>query len=97
MEAPLTGPINSPASMAPLWECHIENDWLLVWDERRDHRYPDADRHPQRHLRVVHCTHTPNLPSDKQQAVPMVVVATLNTGAVPKELSSDAGYYSAGR
>ena len=19
--------------MAPLWECHIENDWLLVWDE----------------------------------------------------------------
>ena len=25
----------------------------------------------------------------------MVVVATLNTGAVPKELSSDAGYYSA--
>ena len=20
-------------SMAPLWECHIENDWLLVWDE----------------------------------------------------------------
>ncbi len=25
----------------------------------------------------------------------MVVEATLNTGAVPKELSSDAGYYSA--
>ena len=25
----------------------------------------------------------------------MVVVATLNTGAVPKELSADAGYYSA--
>ena len=20
-------------NMAPLWECHIENDWLLVWDE----------------------------------------------------------------
>ena len=20
-------------SMAPRWECHIENDWLLVWDE----------------------------------------------------------------
>ena len=20
-------------SMASLWECHIENDWLLVWDE----------------------------------------------------------------
>jgi mRNA interferase YafQ len=20
-------------NMSPLWECHIENDWLLVWDE----------------------------------------------------------------
>ena len=20
-------------NMAPLWECHIENDWLLVWDQ----------------------------------------------------------------
>ena len=20
-------------NMASLWECHIENDWLLVWDE----------------------------------------------------------------
>ena len=20
-------------SMAPLWECHIGNGWLLVWDE----------------------------------------------------------------
>ncbi|MBF0144996.1 MAG: type II toxin-antitoxin system YafQ family toxin [Magnetococcales bacterium] len=19
--------------MAPLWECHIEPDWLLIWDE----------------------------------------------------------------
>lgn len=27
----------------------------------------------------------------------MVEGATLNTGAVPKELSSDAGYYSATR
>ena len=36
-------------------------------------------------------------PSDKQQAVPMVKTVTLNTGTVPKELSSDAGYYSAGR
>ena len=22
-------------SMAPLWECHIENDWLLVWTLRK--------------------------------------------------------------
>ena len=21
------------SNLAPLWECHIENDWLLVWDE----------------------------------------------------------------
>ena len=21
---------------APLWECHIENDWLLIWDEDND-------------------------------------------------------------
>ena len=27
----------------------------------------------------------------------MMVEATLNTGAVPKELSSDVGYYSATR
>ena len=20
-------------NLAPLWECHIEGDWLLVWDE----------------------------------------------------------------
>ena len=20
-------------NIAPLWECHIDNDWLLVWDE----------------------------------------------------------------
>ena len=20
-------------NMAPLWECHVDNDWLLVWDE----------------------------------------------------------------
>ena len=38
----------------------------------------------------MHCTHTPNLP-----AVPMVKKVNLNNGAVPKELSSDAGYYSA--
>ena len=36
-----------------------------------------------------------NVPSDKQQAVPMVEETIENTGAVPKELSADAGYYSA--
>ncbi len=42
----------------------------------------------------MRCTHTPNLPLDKQQAV-SIVVATLNTITVPKELASDAGCYSA--
>ena len=36
-----------------------------------------------------------NQPSDKGQAVAMVEEAIENTGAVPKELSADAGYYSA--
>ena len=33
--------------------------------------------------------------SDKQQAVGMIEEAISNTGAVPKEVSADAGYYSA--
>ncbi len=33
--------------------------------------------------------------SDKQQAVPMVEEAIDNAGAVPREVSADAGYYSA--
>ena len=36
-----------------------------------------------------------NQTSDKQQAVAMVVEAIDNVGAVPKEVSADAGYYSA--
>ena len=36
-----------------------------------------------------------NLTSDKQQAVVMIEETISNTGAVPKEVSADAGYYSA--
>ena len=36
-----------------------------------------------------------NQPSDKGQAVSMIKEAEGNTGAVPKEVSADAGYYSA--
>ena len=44
---------------------------------------------------VIVAARATNVPSDKQQAAPMVAEATLNTGEVPKELSADAGYYSA--
>jgi|SaaInlV_165m_DNA_1040744.scaffolds.fasta_scaffold152014_1 mRNA interferase YafQ len=23
-------------NMAPYWECHIESDWLLIWEENDD-------------------------------------------------------------
>ena len=36
-----------------------------------------------------------NLTSDKQQAVVMIAETISNTGAVPKEVSADTGYYSA--
>ena len=36
-----------------------------------------------------------NQSSDKQQAVVMIEETISNTGAVPKEVSADAGYYSA--
>ena len=36
-----------------------------------------------------------NQASDKQQAVTMIEQAIGNTGAVPREVSADAGYYSA--
>ena len=36
-----------------------------------------------------------NLAPDKQQAVTMMVEAICNRGSVPREISADAGYYSA--
>ena len=36
-----------------------------------------------------------NQPSDKGQAVSMIEETVSNTGEVPKEVSADAGYYSA--
>ena len=44
---------------------------------------------------VIVAARATNLTSDKQQAVVMIEVTISNTGAVPKEVSADAGYYSA--
>ena len=44
---------------------------------------------------VIVAARATNQPSDKQQGVVMAEEAILNTGVVPKELSADAGYYSA--
>ena len=44
---------------------------------------------------VIVAARATNQPSDKGQAVSMIEEATLNVGAVPKEVSADAGYYSA--
>ena len=44
---------------------------------------------------VIVAARATNLSSDKQQAVGMVVEAIGNCGAVPREVSADAGYYSA--
>ena len=44
---------------------------------------------------VIVATRATNAASDKQQAVVMVGEVIANTGTVPKEVSTDAGYYSA--
>ena len=44
---------------------------------------------------VIVAARATNVASDKQQAVVMIGEAMANTGAVPKEVSADAGYYSA--
>ena len=44
---------------------------------------------------VIVAAQATNQTSDKQQAVAMVEEAIDNVGAVPKEVSADAGYYSA--
>ena len=44
---------------------------------------------------VIVAARATNQPSDKGQAVSMVEETVSNTGAVPKEVSADAGYYSA--
>ena len=44
---------------------------------------------------VIVAARATNLTSDKQQAVGMIEETISNTGAVPKEVSADAGYYSA--
>ena len=44
---------------------------------------------------VIVATRATNVASDKQQAVAMIQEAIANTGAVPREISADAGYYSA--
>ena len=44
---------------------------------------------------VIVAARATNQPSDKGQAVSMIDETVNNTGAVPKEVSADAGYYSA--
>ena len=44
---------------------------------------------------VIVAARATNLTSDKQQAVTMLEETITNTGAVPREVSADAGYYSA--
>ena len=44
---------------------------------------------------VIVAARATNLASDKQQAVPMMEQAIGNMGMTPKEVSADAGYYSA--
>ena len=44
---------------------------------------------------VIVAARATNQPSDKGQAVSMIEETANNTGAVPKEVSADAGYYSA--
>ena len=44
---------------------------------------------------VIVAAQATNQPSDKQQGVPKMEQAIVNAGAVPRELSADAGYYSA--
>ncbi len=46
-------------------------------------------------LQVIVAGHATEQPSDKGQAVSMIEEAILNVGAVPKEVSADAEYYSA--
>ena len=44
---------------------------------------------------VIVATRATNVASDKQQAVVMIEEVIANTGTVPKEVSAEAGYYSA--
>ena len=44
---------------------------------------------------VIVAARATNRPSDKQQAVTMMEETIANAGAVPREVSADAGYYSA--
>ncbi len=44
---------------------------------------------------VIVAARATDQPSDKGQAVSMIEQATLNVGTIPKEVSADAGYYSA--
>ena len=44
---------------------------------------------------VIVAARATNQPSDKQQAASMIEETISNTGTVPKEVSADAGYYSA--
>jgi hypothetical protein len=35
------------------WECHIEPDWLLIWDETEEMLTPGSHWNPRRSLRMI--------------------------------------------
>ena len=46
---------------SPCWECHIEPDWLLVWDQEDETLITGSDRNPYRFVRLI--SHRVYLPS----------------------------------
>ena len=74
-------PIPSPASCAPGGRDFIQGyNCQAVVDSAHQ---------------VIVAARATNRPTDKAQAVGMIQETVLNTGAVPREVSADAGYYSA--
>ena len=59
-------------------------DFLQAYPPMADHEH-----------HVIVATRATNVASDKQQGVVMIEEVIANTGEVPKEVSADAGYYSA--
>ena len=64
-------------------------DFVPAYPPAADQAVVDSDH------QVIVAAQATNQTSDKQQAVVMMEETIANTGAVPKEVSADAGYYSA--
>ena len=79
-------------------------DFRNISDFRKDHLKALADLFQQSYnyqavvdseCQVIVAARATNVASDKQQAADKVEETLPNTGAMPRELSADAGYYSA--